>query len=163
MKNAILAIVVILLVVVGGIIYSNNSPETTEEAPDQTETEPENNKEQPAAQNPAPAPVPAPSPQPTPVTPPAPAQVTVKYTQGRGFEPKTITVKVGDRVKWVNETDEPMWVGSDPHPIHNGYLGFDEKSAAGIGGTYTFIFTKAGSWGYHNHLAPQDRGAVIVQ
>jgi plastocyanin len=66
-----------------------------------------------------------------------------------------------------------MWIASDPHPTHQGYSGttrdqhcpdtsgtaFDECAA---GTTYTFVFEKVGSWGYHNHANISSRGTVVV-
>ena len=66
-----------------------------------------------------------------------------------------------------------MWVASDPHPSHTGYSGttkqqhcpdvqgvaFDQCS---IGPSYSFVFQKIGTWGYHNHASANDGGTVIV-
>jgi plastocyanin len=116
--------------------------------------------------------------------------VQVSYTN-KGFEPKTVTLSVGSSVVWTNESDKQMWVASDPHPSHNGLPGLDEEGTDGnmqhheegyrnktfwekIGlfavaeahGTHTvykYTFVTKGSWGYHNHLSPNDTGKVIVE
>lgn len=96
----------------------------------------------------------------------------VRYTAD-GFSPKTITIRRGQSVTWVNESGERLWIASDPHPQHTDYSGtaraehcattrmdsFDACAAAEI---YTFIFNKAGTWRYHNHAAANDVGTVIV-
>ncbi len=87
---------------------------------------------------------------------------SIDYTDN-GFSPKSITVKVGSTVTWTNSSSGPMWVASNPHPTHTDYPEFDEKSNAANGGTYSFTFTKVGSWGYHNHKDPSKGGTVIVQ
>jgi plastocyanin len=90
------------------------------------------------------------------------ATVTVKYTE-TGFDPKAVTIKKGETVEWVNESDNPMWVASSPHPQHTDYPGFDELKGDAKGETYSFSFDKTGMWKYHNHLGPKDFGSVTVQ
>lgn len=108
--------------------------------------------------------------------------VKVAYTN-KGFNPKAITVPVGTTVSWTNESDKQMWIGSDPHPAHNGLPGFDQtgphnhensffqksglarEAQAHSGGhtVYRYTFAKAGTWPYHNHLSPNDKGKVTVE
>lgn len=85
-----------------------------------------------------------------------------EYTSS-GFSPKSITVKVGTTVTWTNTSGKSMWVASNPHPTHQDLPGFDQLAKVDKDGTYSYTFTKAGSWKYHNHLAPNDTGVVIVQ
>lgn len=99
--------------------------------------------------------------------------VTVTYTD-EGFAPKVVTIKAGERVVWVNESSQEMWVGSDNHPTHTNYGGtvlrehcpdtgsnsFDQCES---GETFVFNFTRVGEWGYHNHRNPRDAGTIIVQ
>ena len=110
---------------------------------------------------------------------PGGTHVTILYTN-KGFEPDTITVKVGTTVEWSNESDMLMWVASDPHPSHTDLPGFDERGTQGNDAKtsprwvptayahtqsahYSYTFLKVGRWGYHNHLNPFDRGVVIVE
>lgn len=86
---------------------------------------------------------------------------TVEYT-ANGFVPDTITVKPGTTVSFINKDTDPMWVASDPHPIHTDLPGFDAKRKIPTGDSYSYTFTKVGRWGYHNHLNPSNRGTVIV-
>ena len=105
--------------------------------------------------------------------------MTVRYTN-TGFEPATITIKASTTVEWVNVSDKLMWVASNPHPSHTDLPGFDESGIEGnvlavvqgmlptasahtAGGEYRYTFTTTGTWGYHNHLVPSDRGIVIVE
>jgi plastocyanin len=87
--------------------------------------------------------------------------VTVKYT-GSGFVPRIITVKTGTAVTFVNDAGSGMWVASAPHPAHDLLPGFDQLRSTNKGGTYTYIFAKIGTWKYHNHVAPEITGTVIV-
>jgi plastocyanin len=90
------------------------------------------------------------------------AAATVTYTDS-GFSPATVTIKRGQTVRFTNQTDGPMWVASDDHPVHNDLPGFDALGDLGRGQSYEFTFDTAGTWGYHNHSASVDRGTVIVE
>jgi plastocyanin len=115
----------------------------------------------------------------TPATPDtgtaASKNVTVTYGSN-GFSPASVTVPVGGTVTWVNQGTDRMWVGSSRHPDHTVYDGtstsqhcsggtatsaavFDQCSA---GTRYTFTFTKAGTWYYHNHANAGHFGSVTV-
>ncbi len=97
------------------------------------------------------------------VTVPQPKNVTVTYTSS-GFSPKTVTIKQGDSVTFVNESNGGMSVASNPHPSHTIYPEFDQyKSSERNSSRYTMTFGKVGSWGYHNHYNPSLGGTVIVQ
>lgn len=87
---------------------------------------------------------------------------TVEYSS-QGFSPQTVTIKSGMTVTWTNKNADGMWVASDPHPTHTDYPGFDALKSIPTDGTYSFTFTKTGTWGYHNHLNPSQKGTVIVQ
>lgn len=103
------------------------------------------------------------------------AGVTVHYGTS-GFTPKTVTIKAGEKVTFVNDGTSAMWVASAEHPTHTVYDGSDRAthcsgSYTGAtpfdqcqpGSTYTFVFTKAGTFNYHNHSAAQFTGTVVVQ
>ncbi len=89
------------------------------------------------------------------------ARSVVTYTDN-GFAPNAVTVKAGAIVTFVNESSGYMWVASVPHPVHTNLPGFDELTGVAKGGTYEYTFTKAGTWKYHNHVAPVKTGSVIV-
>lgn len=128
------------------------------------------------AANPLPAPEAAQDETPIPVEPDGgigstPAAV-VHYTSA-GFSPASVSVKVGDTVRFVNDTSLDMWIGSNDHPEHSGYSGTERKDhcpdtsgtafdQCSVGDTFEFTFTKAGTWGYHNHKVEEDTGTIIV-
>lgn len=89
-------------------------------------------------------------------------KVVVEH-KDEAFVPKSITVKVGTAVTWINQEDDPMWVASAAHPTHQELAGFDQLSSVGKGGTYSYTFTKKGTWKYHNHLQPSHTGVVVVE
>lgn len=86
-------------------------------------------------------------------------ETSVMYTDS-GFSPASMTVKLGAKVKFVNQSSGGMWVASAMHPTHQIYPEFDQKST---GTEYEFEFTKAGSWNYHDHMNPSRYGKVIVE
>lgn len=89
-------------------------------------------------------------------------KLVVTYTDS-GFSPKTITIKKGDSITFVNQSSGDMWVASNPHPVHTDYPAFDEKASVQKGGSWSFTFGQAGTWGYHNHKNPSSSGTVVVE
>jgi plastocyanin len=71
------------------------------------------------------------------------------------FEPATVTVKVGDSVTWTNQDSANHTVVADNGEFKSGDLA--------NGGTFTFAFTKAGSYPYHCSIHPSMKGTVVVQ
>lgn len=103
-----------------------------------------------------------------------PSIATILYTD-QGFSPKNLTVLVGTNVTFVDQASGDMWVASDPHPTHQGYDGMTKSQHCEVGYTgvvpfdqctagtsYSFTFSKAGTWGYHNHGSAGDKGTIIV-
>lgn len=86
---------------------------------------------------------------------------TIIYTN-QGYEPRDAHVKSGSTVKWINQSTQPMWTASDFHPTHLILPEFDNRAGISTGESYSFTFKKTGSWKYHNHLRPADRGTVVV-
>lgn len=80
-----------------------------------------------------------------------------------GFEPSSLTVSSGDTVTFENKSSDDAWPASDVHPTHQLYPGFDAKKPLLSGESYSFTFAKAGTWGYHNHLEPDERGTIVVE
>jgi len=102
----------------------------------------------------------------------APMTATITYS-GSTYSPSEVTIKKGGTVTWKNASGANMWVASAQHPTHTAYSGtsrtehcpdtsrtaFDQCVG---GGDYSFTFTKAGTWGYHDHLNSSAFGRVIV-
>lgn len=89
------------------------------------------------------------------------SQNTITYDAGK-FSPNPITVKSGDTVTIMNKSSDEIQVNSEPHPAHtdNNELNI---GSIGPGETRSFTVTKKGTWGYHNHLSPSEKGTIIVQ
>jgi amicyanin len=79
-------------------------------------------------------------------------QVTI---QNFAFDPATVTVKVGDTVTWTNKDSVDHNVTAD-----NGEFKSDNLAQ---GSTFSFTFTKAGSYPYHCTIHPYMTGTVVVQ
>ena len=94
----------------------------------------------------------------------------VTYTDS-GFSPQSVTITQGQTVRFQNAGTDNIRVGSDPHPLHNGYpttggcisSTFDSCSPITPGSSWSFTFGVKGTWGYHDHLHPSRTGTVIVQ
>lgn len=96
-----------------------------------------------------------------------------------GFSPNTVTVSVGDTVRFLNQSSRGMWIGADEHPTHTEYDGtstrehcadgqaingtFDQCSQVPVGEMWEYTFTKAGTFGYHNHVGASSKGTVVVE
>jgi plastocyanin len=80
-----------------------------------------------------------------------------------GFYPKMVTVRVGEKVTFVNKKSVPMWPASDLHPEHSIYPSFDPKKEIKPGESWTFQFTKTGEWGFHDHIYSFHRGKIVVK
>lgn len=141
--------------------------QTTPEAPVEaaaTDTASSTIPENPAAQTP-----------PAAATPAVSTTVTVVYN-GDSFSPAKVSINKGDTVTFINQNGGRMWVGADEHPSHMEYDQTDKNThcAAGYPGpkpfdqcaasdSYSFTFTKSGTFDYHNHSAAQLGGTVTVK
>lgn len=145
---------------------ATQSPQNTNE-PSATSNPP---TDSPSAVNPQQQPPPtSPSASAPQQTPPKDNNFTVIYAS-QGFSPASLGIETGGIVKFVNQSSEPLWVGSDPHPVHTAYpttggcinSTFDSCKGIQPGESWSFTFGVKGTWGYHNHLNPGKKGKVIV-
>lgn len=142
-KTVIGTIVIVVLVAIGLIIVSNRASNNTAQ-----NTQPVASVSEITQQTSSPSSVPQ-------------GDDTVILTSS-GFSPSTLTIKVGTTVTWVNKSGNAATVNSNPHPVHTDYPplnlgGFQD------GGTLSLVFNKPGTYGYHNHLNPSQKGTIIVQ
>lgn len=97
---------------------------------------------------------------------------TINYTDN-GYEPKEVTIRAGQAVRWVNNSPGEMWPAAAVHPTHAIYpqksdtdcLGssFDSCRRLQPGETYEFTFTYEGDWKFHDHVRPSKTGIVKVE
>ena len=84
----------------------------------------------------------------------ASAQVTIdNFT----FAPATMTVEVGSTVTWTNRDDIPHTVVSADDP-----RAFKSK-ALDTGDTFSFTFSKAGTYSYFCSIHPKMVGRIVVR
>lgn len=79
-----------------------------------------------------------------------------------GFGPASVTVPMNGTVTFTNSDTRPHQLASDPHPVHTTYPPLN-SSVLVAGQSLTVTFTKAGTFGYHDHLNPGLIGTVIVR
>lgn len=74
---------------------------------------------------------------------------------GFAFNPKTLTVKVGTKIIWTNDDPSIHTVTADDGAFSSGSLP--------PGGTFSFTFTKAGTYSYHCKIHATMKATIIVQ
>jgi plastocyanin len=88
-----------------------------------------------------------------------------------GFSPEILKIKPGDTVTFVNKDSNPHWPASNVHPTHmeypepGGCIGssFDACGPLNTGETFSFTFSREGTWRYHDHLNSGLTGTIIVE
>lgn len=87
--------------------------------------------------------------------------ITIVY-DGTSFTPNTVTIVQGQTITFENNSTEAFWPASNLHPSHRVWSKFDPKKPIAAGDSWSFTFTKAGNWEYHNHVRPEHGGIVQV-
>ena len=135
--------IVVLIVVIGGLIYftKNTNAPTVDITPSSIQTSIK-------------------TPSPTEVTTPAltPNSKHTTYNiniENFSFSKNSISIKKGDTVVWTNKDSAPHTVTGMNGGINSGTLG--------LGQSYSYTFTTAGTWSYLCHFHPSMTGKIIVQ
>ncbi|TSC57457.1 MAG: hypothetical protein Greene041619_1144 [Candidatus Peregrinibacteria bacterium Greene0416_19] len=89
------------------------------------------------------------------------ATVAVTVTE-EGFNPQRVHILQGDTVRFDNAGKSAHWPASNIHPSHGIYPAFDPKQGITPGESWSFRFTKPGTWKMHDHLYPAFVGVVTV-
>jgi plastocyanin len=89
-----------------------------------------------------------------PSTAAAPVVGTAVDITNFAFAPATLTVKAGESVTWANHDEEPHTIAADDGSFHS--------PGMGTNATYSFTFTKPGSYGYTCGIHPFMHGIVVV-
>jgi len=87
--------------------------------------------------------------------------LTVNFTDD-GFSPKSLLVKNGQTVTFINNASRKVWVSANPFPSASDYPAFNEGTGLAIGSSWNFTFTKIGTWFYHNHYSPGQGAKIVV-
>lgn len=79
-----------------------------------------------------------------------------------GFKPNNLEIKIGGQVVWTNKSGVTASVNSDNHPTHLLWpflnLGtFENEESVSV------MFEKPGTYTYHNHYNPGQKGTIIVK
>jgi len=94
-----------------------------------------------------------------------------------GYAPAELKIKAGDTVIFKNQSSSQSWTASAMHPAHSVYSGtslqshcpdpenndFDQCQAGNPGTSWSFTFSKAGTWAYHNHVVAGKFGKIVVE
>lgn len=117
-----------------------------------------------ASTNPTPAPTTAPTTAPTstPTTAPTATATTATTSNGNSisvfnfaFSPASLTVKVGAKVTWTNNDSVTHTVTADQGAFDSGDLA--------PGKSFSFTFTKAGTYSYHCNIHRSMTATIVVQ
>jgi plastocyanin len=108
---------------------------------------------------PTPTPKPTPKATPTPTPKPVTKYVTIEDTPNGSynfaFSPATVTIPVGGIVTWTNKSQTPHNVTStNGNTLNSGLMN--------TGKTFSFKFTKSGTYHYDCSIHPYMMGTVIV-
>ena len=87
--------------------------------------------------------------------------MTISFTDS-GVSPSTSSISSGQVVTFKNDTSRVVQPASDPHPRHTDNPEFN-VSTIQPGQSKTVTLTKTGSWGFHDHLDPDNSGTITVQ
>jgi plastocyanin len=85
--------------------------------------------------------------------------ITTDSSGSFAFSPATLTVKVGTTVTWTNMTQAGHTVTSDDGKSFDSGI---SNPIAASGGTYSFTFTKAGTFPYHCQIHPFMKATITV-
>lgn len=81
---------------------------------------------------------------------------------GNTFSPATLNIETGDNVRFVNNSVVALDLSSDPHPTHTNYPLLNYGAININGGTGIVVFNEVGTFGYHNHENPNQKGTIVV-
>ena len=95
--------------------------------------------------------------------PPDALESTVIEFKNGQYNPSKITIKQNQKVTFVNQSDQDIWPASNIHPTHSIYPEFDPQKPVKPGQSWSFTFTKAGIWRFHDHLSPEITGTITVE
>ena len=82
-----------------------------------------------------------------PATPAANTNVTID--EANGFSPNVLNIAVGQRVTWTNNGNNVHTITSD-----SGYIPSFDSGGLGKGQSFSFQFTRAGTFTYHSATEP---------
>jgi hypothetical protein len=99
-------------------------------------------------------------------TNPLPGEAATITILDTGTTPKVVTVPVGSRVNFTNQSGSIMEVHSDPHPIHTDCPPLNIGALRPGQTGQTGVLNVARTCGYHDHGRPDDtrwQGSIVIQ
>lgn len=157
----VISTVVVIVIVIGAVLFfRHRSKESSEYAP----TLPSSSEVIPTPTPIATASV-KPSVNPKASASPSAAKtktLTITYGADGLTDITSLTIKVGDIVKFINNDSQPHWPASGVHPTHQICPGFDALHGLTTGESYSFTFKIAKTCPFHDHLNPSHTGQIIV-
>lgn len=162
----VIAIIAVVIIVLLAVVLPNNQKSSSNGAAEDKSS---------SINLPSPSPSPTPSPNPAEEETSAPQTFTVEITSS-GFSPKSLEIKQGDSVVFLNKDTNAHWPASAVHPTHTVYPGtsrsncgrvpegsmFDACKGLAREESFRFTFNEVGSWNYHDHLNPGLFGTIKV-
>lgn len=81
---------------------------------------------------------------------------------GRGVSPDRLVIRLGESIAFYNDSNRPFWPASNLHPTHTIYPEFDPQKPVNPGEKWSFSFNKPGVWQFHDHMAANITGEIVV-
>ena len=79
------------------------------------------------------------------------------------FSPSSVTITVGDQIKWINSSGGDIQPSSNPHPDHTNYTALNMSVISNNSSSTTGALNNTGTWGYHDHLNDGVGGTIVIQ
>ena len=102
-----------------------------------------------------------------PPTDPGPGgSVTIITITAAGANPRTVTVDLGTRIRWVNNDNRTHEMSSDPHPEHNLCPEINGGALTPGQQRETSNLVVARTCGFHDHLFPDTntlKGTITIR
>lgn len=146
MKNVVIGIGIVVILAAIGLFLSNKPASNPSQSP-AIQTSPFTTESSPSAEATSPTQV---------------KESNLVTLTADGFSPKTLTIKAGDKVSWINKSGTAATVDSSSHPTHTDYTPLNLGSFTD-GETLSLTFDKAGTYKYHNHFNARQFGSIIAQ
>ncbi|OGE87723.1 MAG: hypothetical protein A3J07_03350 [Candidatus Doudnabacteria bacterium RIFCSPLOWO2_02_FULL_49_13] len=88
--------------------------------------------------------------------------LTVVMNDGK-FDPASLAAAVCDHLVFRNDDSVLRWPAVGPHPTHSSYPGFDAGRGLHQGESFEFVLNRPGQYNFHDHLADEMVGTVIIE
>lgn len=90
-----------------------------------------------------------------------PKAKTVIYSD-KGFSPATTTIKLGETVRWFNQSKNKLWVMGTDTKETTGLVEFDQNGSITNGQGWELTFNKVGTFPYRNQMMPKQAGGAVI-